>query len=295
MGFDPGVYIEYVDNPHDPDAPTVKLLDWGIAKMLDREVHFTSEGQLVGTPQYLAPEQARGAQVTPQTDVYSLGVMTYELFMEQLPFEAETAAEVMTMHLRVPPPRPSAVWPDIPASLEQLILAMLAKHPERRPTMLEVVARLTAISHELELQRPAELAGAGLAMGSCPPTLAMPGVPEPVPWRYQPTKRWQFLLGAGALIASTLIFIANHDDAAPRAGFRPAHAEAAAPVHPHPVATVAPAVHVAPATPPAPARPAAQATTRPRAESRASSRKLSTEPRRARAPIDPDGTMDPYP
>ncbi|MDX2092423.1 MAG: serine/threonine-protein kinase, partial [Kofleriaceae bacterium] len=92
-----------VHNPQTPDKPSVKLLDWGIAKLIDRDVRYTIEGQLVGTPQYLAPEQARGAQVTPQTDVYSLGVMAFELFMERLPFEAETAAEIMTMHLRVPP------------------------------------------------------------------------------------------------------------------------------------------------------------------------------------------------
>src|SRR5262249_33277987 len=79
-------------------------LDWGIAKVIHHEVKHTIEGQLMGTPQYLSPEQARGQEVSPQTDVYSLGVMAYELFLEQLPFEAETAAEVMAMHLRAPPP-----------------------------------------------------------------------------------------------------------------------------------------------------------------------------------------------
>jgi serine/threonine-protein kinase len=289
-----------VDNPQDPEAPAVKLLDWGIAKMLDRDVHFTIEGQLVGTPQYLAPEQARGAQVTPQTDVYSLGVMTYELFMEQLPFEAETAAEVMTMHLRVPPPRPSAVWPDIPASLEHLILAMLAKHPERRPTMLEVVSRLTAIAQELDRKRRAEIAAmapevgpAGLATGSCPPSLML-GVPEPVdaaeslPWRYQPARRWQFLLGAAALIASTLLFVASRDDDAAPLAAQPAVVEAAAAPAPRPAPRVEHAA--APITPP---RAHAAATSAP--HPRASTRKRSAAPRRARGPLDPDGTMDPYP
>ena len=98
----------------------MKLLDWGIAKIISTDVRHTIEGQLVGTPQYLAPEQARGAAVSPQTDVYSLGVMAYELFLEQLPFEAETSAEIMAMHLRATPPPPSELWPDIPPGLENL-------------------------------------------------------------------------------------------------------------------------------------------------------------------------------
>ncbi|MEJ7599811.1 MAG: serine/threonine-protein kinase [Kofleriaceae bacterium] len=133
-----------VDNPDDPSTPRVKLLDWGIAKMIHHEVRHTIEGQLVGTPQYLSPEQARGGAVSAQTDIYSLGVMAYELFMEQLPFEAETAAEIMVMHLRQAPPPPSEMWPDIPPALEQLILQMLAKAPDQRPTTLEVARRLEA-------------------------------------------------------------------------------------------------------------------------------------------------------
>src|SRR5262245_16042495 len=103
-----------VDNPDDPSTPRVKVLDWGIAKVINHDVKHTIEGQLVGTPQYLAPEQARGGKVSPQTDVYSLGVMAYELFLEQLPFEAETSAEIMAMHLRATPPPASDLWPDIP-------------------------------------------------------------------------------------------------------------------------------------------------------------------------------------
>jgi serine/threonine-protein kinase len=127
-----------IDNPDDPAHPRVKLLDWGIAKVITTDVKHTVEGQLVGTPQYLAPEQARGAAVSAATDVYSLGVMAYELFLEQLPFEAETSAEIMAMHLRALPPPPSELWPDIPPSLEHLLLAMLAKCPEARPSMLTV-------------------------------------------------------------------------------------------------------------------------------------------------------------
>src|SRR6185436_18706617 len=146
-----------VDNPDNPSTPKVKLLDWGIAKVMDlstnRTVRHTIDGQLVGTPQYLSPEQALGADVSPQTDVYSLGVMAYELFLEQLPFEAETSAEIMAMHLRCTPPPPSEMWPDIPTTLENLLLAMLAKAPDARPTMLTVAHTLELIRGELNSRK----------------------------------------------------------------------------------------------------------------------------------------------
>ncbi|HWO25529.1 MAG TPA: serine/threonine-protein kinase [Kofleriaceae bacterium] len=166
-----------VDNPEDPSTPKVKLLDWGIAKIIHEDVRHTIEGQLVGTPQYLSPEQARGGQVTPKTDVYSLGVMAYELFLDQLPFEAETAAEIMTMHLRATPPAPSDLWPEIPSSLEDLLLEMLAKRPEQRPTVLEVVQRLEEVCVELEQGRASSQIAAQARPALISKPVAVPQVP----------------------------------------------------------------------------------------------------------------------
>jgi len=142
-----------VDNLDDPSTPRVKLLDWGIAKIVHEDPHHTMEGQLVGTPQYLSPEQARGGQVSSKTDVYSLGVMAYELFTDQLPFEAETAAEIMAMHLRAEPPPPHELWPEIPPRLEALVLEMLRKRPDDRPTMLQIANGLDEVRLELERER----------------------------------------------------------------------------------------------------------------------------------------------
>ncbi|MDX2091791.1 MAG: hypothetical protein SFX73_28275, partial [Kofleriaceae bacterium] len=215
---------------------------------------------------------------------------------------------IMTMHLRVPPPKPSSLWPEIPPALEHLLLAMLSKQPEKRPTMLEVVRRLAAIGEELERKRAAEIAAiapplgpAGFATGSCPPRIMTIGLPEaakafdPLAWRYQPSKRWQFLLGIAALVGSTLLFLASHDEAPAAVASTPRPAAVEAPV------PELPAHEPAPEMPPQYAIeagvPTSGATTqpRPKAVPRASTRKASAVPRRPHGTLDPDGTIDPYP
>jgi hypothetical protein len=161
-----------LDNVFIADDGSAKVLDWGIAKIVTTDLRQTLEGELVGTPQYLSPEQARGAAVTPQTDVYSLGVLAYELFLEQLPFEAETAAEIMVMHLRATPPSPRDAWPDIPDELDALLLAMLAKSPDKRPTMTGVAAALVATRSELERRR-------GLCAAASMPSILLARITQP--------------------------------------------------------------------------------------------------------------------
>ncbi|MDQ3369652.1 MAG: serine/threonine protein kinase, partial [Myxococcota bacterium] len=141
--------IFLVHHPSDQRARRVKVLDWGIARMVHGDIQHTLEGQLVGSPPYLSPEQARGAHVTAQTDVYSLGVVAYELFLGQRPFDADSAAELMAMHIRTAPPPPHEHWPFIPRALDELLLAMLAKQPEVRPTMCQVARRLGNVRAEL--------------------------------------------------------------------------------------------------------------------------------------------------
>jgi len=193
----------------DPTRPKVKVLDWGIAKVIDDDIRHTVDGQLVGTPHYLAPEQARGATVTPKTDVYSIGVMAYELFLEQLPFEAETAAEIMTMHLRVAPPLPSELWPEIPASLEVLILAMLAKNPVARPSTTEVIQALDGIAAELHrrkmpVTRPITVR---------PPSQAEKALAETQLVRASRRPSWRYLVGGVALAAGATVAMFGHTSA----------------------------------------------------------------------------------
>jgi len=134
----------------------VKLVDWGIAKLMDampRSSGLTTTGTLVGTPQYMSPEQARGKAVDGRTDIYSLGAIAYELFLEGPPFTADNVADLVTMQLRELPPAPNELWPDIPVELERLLLAMLAKRPEQRPSLSEVRTTLAGLREQLGSRR----------------------------------------------------------------------------------------------------------------------------------------------
>jgi eukaryotic-like serine/threonine-protein kinase len=298
-----------IDNPDDPLQPKVKLLDWGIAKVISCDVRHTIEGQLVGTPQYLAPEQARGAAVSAQTDVYSLGVMAYELFLEQLPFEAETSAEIMAMHLRAAPPPPSELWPDIPPGLENLLLAMLAKDPESRPTMLTVAHTLELVRSELMSRRDDAQEPDGAApiapVRRSTRLKSTPGLAPTEPagsgeWR-EPSRRWHVVVGAFALAASAAMFLISRDTETAAASPK-ATADLAAPA-PTTTDTVKPDIAIAqPETAPAAAAEITQTETsqetKPyktttRKRTGYSAKKLSVMPRRD-ASKDPDGTLDPY-
>jgi serine/threonine protein kinase len=124
----------------------VKLLDFGIAKLAAPEgpgsggVQKTRTGMMMGTPGYLSPEQARGKDVDHRTDVYALGCMLFEIACGRLPFIADNAMDIVLMHMTTPPIRASAVWPEIPAPLDDLIVRMLEKDASLRPTLTDVRA-----------------------------------------------------------------------------------------------------------------------------------------------------------
>ncbi|HEX2659221.1 MAG TPA: serine/threonine-protein kinase, partial [Polyangia bacterium] len=125
----------------------VKILDFGIAKLmnaaLDDAVTFKSTaGIVVGTPDYMSPEQAMGQQVDHRSDVYAVGVILFEMVAGRRPFEAETAREIMVKHMMVTPPRPSrfrSVTNPLPPALEDVIMACLKKEPRDRPDSIKDV------------------------------------------------------------------------------------------------------------------------------------------------------------
>jgi serine/threonine-protein kinase len=122
---------------------SLKILDFGIAKNLGMpSAKMTTEGQILGTAHYMAPEQALAKTVDGRTDIYALGVILYRILAGALPFDGESAYAVVTKHITEPPVPPSRLRPILPA-LEALVLDCLAKDPARRPqTMGELWERL---------------------------------------------------------------------------------------------------------------------------------------------------------
>lgn len=125
-----------------------KLMDFGIARPIDRLTPGqTQAGFIVGTPQYLAPEILQGKEADPRSDIYSVGIVLYEIFAGALPFEGPTAMEVMFKHLREAPPPPSQFWREIPPVLEAAILRCLMKDPDQRfRSVAELLRDLEALS-----------------------------------------------------------------------------------------------------------------------------------------------------
>ncbi|MFQ5932858.1 MAG: serine/threonine protein kinase, partial [Nitrospiraceae bacterium] len=108
------------------------LTDFGIAKMVEGTKHFTQTGGIVGTPHYMSPEQGSGGGMTHRSDVYSLGVVLYEMATGRVPFDAETPMAVVIKHMTDPLPPPSRVNPGVSPALESVILKAMAKPPDDR-------------------------------------------------------------------------------------------------------------------------------------------------------------------
>ncbi|MFC6286994.1 serine/threonine-protein kinase [Nocardioides sp. GCM10027113] len=213
-----------------PDR-TVKITDFGIARATEG-MALTETGQVMGTPQYLSPEQAQGGTATPASDVYSLGVVAFECLAGERPFVAETAVATALMHLREPvPDLPSHV----PADLAAVVRRAMSKSPEDRfPDATAFAAALRDPSSVAGAAAAAAGAGAAAAgaaaaepatqvMGSVPPTGATTVAPAAAtgpsgPTSGGPGKRlWLWLLLAAAVVAAVvlLVVLAGGDDEEP--------------------------------------------------------------------------------
>ncbi len=114
------------------DDHRLKVTDFGIARALSSIDENNKADVVWGSPQYLSPEQAIGEPPSTASDVYSLGVVMYEMFTGKLPFNAKTTEELIELHQTLPPLSPSQLNPDIPTELEQVILKVLSKEPAAR-------------------------------------------------------------------------------------------------------------------------------------------------------------------
>jgi len=220
----------------------VKLLDFGVAKLIATVEGLdgsdpmsrppqTMTGQVVGTPDYISPEQARAKPVDGKTDIYALGVIAYEMILGRRPFEADNSADVVRMHLTDTPPAPHTLWPEVPSLVAELLLAMLDKSAAKRPSPAEVRAAI----HELRgtpppldwdtmAPSPGRLTPA--PAGASQPSASRPGVPAPSTLDVDPLPPprgrrtlWLaaglVLFGCGAGLLASLMSKGSHADQRP--------------------------------------------------------------------------------
>src|ERR687895_1923392 len=122
----------------------LKVTDFGIARAGASQM--TEAGAIVGTAQYLSPEQARGAAVDQRSDLYSIGVVLYEMLTGNVPFTGDTPVEIAMKHLSDTPRPPSTIRPEIPPDLDMIVLRALAKNPDDRfQTAEEMDAELARV------------------------------------------------------------------------------------------------------------------------------------------------------
>ena len=193
----------------------LKVTDFGIARAGASQM--TEAGAIVGTAQYLSPEQARGAAVDQRSDLYSIGVVLYEMLTGKVPFTGDTPVEIAMKHLSDAPRPPSTIRPEIPPDLDMIVLRALAKNPDDRfQTADEMDAELTRVAEGGSVTTvtadaaTAVLSGTSLA-ATAPTAIVAPRraqrrttsyqYPEPPP-RRRPI--WPWLLAVLALVAALL-------------------------------------------------------------------------------------------
>jgi len=133
------------------DSGRIKLLDFGLARPESSDIKLTATGLVMGTPAYMAPEQARAAATDERADLFSLGSLLYRLVCGEPPFKGDTAMALIAALIESTPAPPSRFNIEIPPALDELILQLLAKTPDGRPkSAAEVVSRIEAIERGLD-------------------------------------------------------------------------------------------------------------------------------------------------
>ncbi|MEO8718335.1 MAG: serine/threonine-protein kinase [Burkholderiales bacterium] len=153
-----------------PESGAVKITDFGIARMRSSNVQ-TQTGMMMGSPKYMSPEQVIGKRADHRTDIFSLGVILYEMLTGAAPFTGESVNAVMYQIVNFVPPVPSAINPAAPAALDAIIAGMLAKSLEERYQSAAEIAR-NLRECELQAQGAAIGATSTLPLGSVAPTIA---------------------------------------------------------------------------------------------------------------------------
>lgn len=136
------ILVKPLDKPERPDAPPLRavLTDFGLAKLLEGGIE-TQSGTFMGTLPYMSPEQALAKPVDGRSDIYSLGVVLYQLTTGKLPFDIKTPTDAVLKHMNEVPPEPRQIQPGLPAAVEAVIVKALAKQPDDRFQTAEELAQ----------------------------------------------------------------------------------------------------------------------------------------------------------
>ena len=191
----------------------VKVTDFGIAR--SEASQMTEAGSIIGTAQYLSPEQARGAPVDQRSDIYSVGILLYELLTGAVPFTGDTPVEIAMKHLSAVPDPPSKKRPDVPRGLDLAVIRALAKDPaERYQSAEEMDAELARIEQGFRVSDETADAATAVLAGSGIDTTAVRKAPvvtsgayrRPPYGEYMPPvrrrRRWPWIVALLVLIAA---------------------------------------------------------------------------------------------
>jgi eukaryotic-like serine/threonine-protein kinase len=162
------------------DADHAKVTDFGIARAGASDM--TETGSIMGTAQYLSPEQAQGLAVQEGSDLYSVAVVLYEMLTGKVPFDAESAVTIALKHVSEAPQRPSELNPGIPADLEQVVLWALNKNPADRPTDADqFISVLEQVREAIVSGTRGQITASMAAVAAGTPLPAPPTVARPLP------------------------------------------------------------------------------------------------------------------
>jgi serine/threonine-protein kinase len=232
----------------------VKLMDFGIAKRSAADATAaTATGHVVGTPDYMSPEQARGLKVDARSDVYAFGIVVFELFTGDLPFRGETPVATILRHISEPPPLDAPIAAGIPPALRGVLAKALAKDPEHRYGSVREMREALVAARAAGAAAPPARAGAAAGPARPPdgsdvptvaapmnlPTVALPSVgiaptveletasPQPPPVAALPPARRRFpaiAVGGGVIVLVVLVAVFSSRRRPPVAPVAPASA-----------------------------------------------------------------------
>ena len=158
------IWLETLADPSGGDKKVyrVKILDFGLARLEEQNNEgLTRHGVVVGTPMYMSPEQATGVKIDARSDLFSLGVVLYQLCTKQLPFQGESVADIMSAICKDSPTPVREINPEVPAKLSRLIERLMSKSPSQRPPDAQNVTRLLEIIEVEEEKRILKQMGKG--------------------------------------------------------------------------------------------------------------------------------------